>query len=563
MAIGWLRSLLDFLGAGNLVLAIIGLLVTPFVDRLLIRRKRLSFRVLYNSKIGLDTGHLHDEDEPARHGQQLHRLAQLLDQLSIVVIRIRNNGSYDIDPEDFEKPLSFTFGRRAVWNARISEAGSPEERERLRSTLRFFRNSTEPDGQVERDNLRTVRDRLVQRMGRFVGGTGTLPARDPSEPTWHGVRMDRLSLRRRQKFKLVVVLREPEGGGGARAGETTKDYGYGGKLRENGLIKRESEDRHLTLQQITGGLAALLTVLLVLALVFAPTPTDPSLRCGTGSLRVVGSSVFAPTMRALAEDYMNRCREARLTAESTGSITGVREVAALDPDQAGGVVAMADGKQPIAQNGMYAQQLAVVVYDVVVNKSAGVTALSTDRLQGIFDGTYTDWSQLRGGAHLPIRIVSRGSNSGTRELFERNVLHGPEGELTSNTCLGPDRDPNAKVIRCERDSNPELIRTITETEGTIGYADAASVAVARRTGNVSAVVIDGQVFDSATGVDSGYTFWTVEYLYSRTRPADGTLVASFLDYLHRHDRARVLLKEAGYLPCTTSDGTPLELCNHR
>src|SRR5215475_4756061 len=200
---GWLQSLSDFFssGAGNLILGIVGLLATPFVDRLLIRRKRISFRVLYNSKIGLDAG-LHDDGDSGNStSPQLRSLARLLDQLSIVVIRIRNNGSYDIDPDDFERPLSFTFGRRVVWNARISEADSPQERERIRNGLRFFRNDADPpaSGQhthgstdqgrpAERDNLRTVRDRLTHRIFRLVRGPPTTTTEDISDPTWHGVR---------------------------------------------------------------------------------------------------------------------------------------------------------------------------------------------------------------------------------------------------------------------------------------------------------------------------------------------------------------------------------------
>ncbi|WP_228771448.1 hypothetical protein [Actinokineospora iranica] len=107
-----LRVVLDFLGPGNLVLGIVLLIATPFVDRFLVRRKRISFRVLYNSKIGLGPEKPDDDDGPVRG--QLATLAALLDRMSIVVIRIRNNGGYDIAPDDFDRPLSFTFGKRVV-----------------------------------------------------------------------------------------------------------------------------------------------------------------------------------------------------------------------------------------------------------------------------------------------------------------------------------------------------------------------------------------------------------------------------------------------------------------
>jgi ABC-type phosphate transport system substrate-binding protein len=518
VAVGWIRSGLDFFGAGNLVLAIIGLLLTPFVDRMLIRRKRLGFRVLYNSKIGLDFGALHDDHDsggagaaragppkpPGAQSQaqsgpatpapatQLYRLSRLLDRMSIVVIRIRNTGSHHIDPEDFEQPLSFTFGRRMVWNARISEGGSREEEDLLRASLRFFRNDADlPAGPADRDNLRTVRDRFVQRMSRLFGGSAIALDDDTGgDPTWHGVRLESLALRRRQRFKLVVVLREPDSGDGDSDGKISKDYRHGGKLGENGLIKDEGEVRRLTLQRVTGGLAALLTVLLVLALAFAPAPADPSIACASGQLRIEGSTVFVPTVRKIADDYMAGCRGAHLQVQTTGSIAGVRAVSALDPAHTGDLIAFSDGKQQVAAKGMYTEQLAVVVYDIIVHKSAGLDSLTTSQLRGIYDGTYTDWSQLRGGAPLHIRIVGRGSESGTRELFERKVLGTAEGELTSDNCSTPDRAPQARVTRCERDDNSEIVQVISHTEGTIGYADSASVAEARKTGDVTALALD-------------------------------------------------------------------------
>ncbi|MGW4638749.1 hypothetical protein ACWEN6_09480 [Sphaerisporangium sp. NPDC004334] len=164
----WLARLVGFFGgAGPVIFSIVLLVATPFVDRLLVRRKRVIFRVLYNSKIGVGPETLHDGADPAAHGPpQLRQVARLLDRMSMVVIRIRNGGTYDIEPEDFERPLSFTFGGRVVWNARISEASTPERREELRNGLRFF---PAEDSRPVRDNLLTVRQRLGERLEIYDG----------------------------------------------------------------------------------------------------------------------------------------------------------------------------------------------------------------------------------------------------------------------------------------------------------------------------------------------------------------------------------------------------------
>jgi phosphate transport system substrate-binding protein len=551
-----LQSVLDFLGPGNVVLGIVLLIATPFVDRFLIRRKRITYRVLYNSKIGLGLEKLHDGTEPAKAGQrQLYQVAELLDRMSIVVIRIRNTGGYDIDSDDFERPLSFTFGRRVVWNARISEASTEEIRARIRGGLRFFGVDADAAA-VDRDNLRTVRERLPLWMARWVGATPNPKAE--IEQRWHGVRIEDLALRRKQKFKLVVILREPDDSG------VTKNIEVTGKLKDNGLLKDEKRERLITLPRVTGALAALLTVFLVLSLVFVPPPVDASVRCVSGELRIEGSSVVMPTMKAIAEDYQRICEwdGVRITTTATGSVEGVRSVTALGPDDLG-LLALADGKQNVEGAAPHSEQLGIVVYHVIVNAAVGLDTVTTAQLRSIYDGTTTDWNQVRGGEPLPIRIVGRGGESGTRELFEQKVLGTGEGELSSNGCRTKDRDPRAATVRCERGSNPEVAREVGRTEGAIGYADAPSVAQARKDNPLTALTVDGKAFDPAVGVESGYSFWTVEYLYSRKRPEPGSPAASFVDYVLHHDSARARLTDAGYLPCSTSEGAPLELCDHR
>ncbi len=542
-----LRSALDFLGGPGPVLLAIGLLfATPVIDRLFVRRKRLGFRVLYNSKIGLGPEQLHDGTEP--NSPQLRELVRVLDRMSIVVIRVRNTGSYDIDGEDFEKPLTFTFGDRVVWNARVSEAGSEEMKAEIRRSLQFFGSEASP----VKASLPTVRERMAQRVARW-GGLA-VPADPPGEPVWHGVRLENLALRRKQKFKLLVVLREPDTD---RGGGPGKDVKVVGSLGGAGIVHDERPERLLTLPRLTGGLAALLAAVLVLVLAWPPSSTDATVACASGKLEVSGSSVFMPTMATIADQYERACPDAEITTSATGSIQGVREVAAGEE----GMLALSDGKQEV--QGVFAQQLAIVVYHVVVHSSVGLDAITVEQLRGVYAGAYTDWSQLRGGASLPIRIVGRGGESGTRELFERRVLGASESALSSNDCRAKDRAPEAPVIRCERDENADVVREIGAVEGAIGYADAPSVAQARKTNALTALSLDGKVFDAAAGVEAGYPFWTVEYLYTRSEPAPESLVGRFSAYVREHDGARVRMKDAGYLPCVTADGVPLDLCNLR
>ncbi|NUP02166.1 MAG: hypothetical protein HOW71_10450 [Nonomuraea sp.] len=550
-----LGRLVDFLGGvGPVLLSIVLLLVAPFVDRLVVRRKRLGFRVLYNSKIGVGPEGLGDGADPVEAGPpQLRRVAELLERMSIVVIRIRNSGSYDIEPEDFDRPLSFTFGGRVVWNARVSEASTAELRRRLRESLRFFPDADKP----ARDSLVTVRQRLSGRLARWIGSA---QGAEVPEPAWHGVRLDGLRLRRGQMAKLVVVLRED----GPGHGEITKVVERAGKLRDAGMIKDEGKTRRLTLPRVSIALVVALSSLLVLDRL--SEPRDTSVACAAGELRVEGSSVLMPAIRAIAAEYTELCGGGpRITTVPSGSLSGVRallESGATAPAAPDAFVALSDGKSHYHDR-LHGEKLAVVRYSVVVNSGVGLTTLSLADLRKIYDGGYTDWRQLRADAPpLPIRIIGRGQDSGTRQLFEQRVLRGGENVLSSDECLTKDRNRDAPVIRCERDDNAEIIEKISTIPGAIGYADELSTREARRNGAITELTLDGKAFDASTAGGSGYPFWTVEYLYTRRAPAPGSPAAAFLRFVRTHELARVRLAEAEFKPCVTPEGL-LDLCDLR
>ncbi|GGK83103.1 hypothetical protein Sme01_17150 [Sphaerisporangium melleum] len=543
-------------GTGPVLLSIVLLVAAPFVDRLLVRRKRVVYRILYNSKIGIGPETLGDGADPVP--PQLRQVARLLDRMSMVVVRIRNGGSYDIEPDDFEHPLTFVFGERLVWNARISEASTPELRKELRAGMRFFR--TEDNGQPARDNLSTVRQWLKERVtGLVVPQPGQ---QQVAEPGWHGVRLDGLSLKRGQKAKLVVVLREPD----LTEGEITKTVRITGKMRDTGLIKDEGRARAITLPRVSGMLAGLLTIVLVLGLV--SRPADGTVACASGELRIEGSSAFMPAIEAVVAEYHAACGDdARITTEATGSVKGVRNLINADPAAASGLIVVSDGRGD-DKGLLRSDKIAIVVYHVVVNGRVGLTSLRRADLQKIYDGTYTDWKQVPGAgtAALPIRIVGRGESSGTRLLFEHEVL-GPgtgEGLLSSGSCLTKDRYPAAPVIRCEREDNAEIVRIISTVDGAIGYADELSLNEARGTGDVTALTLDGQAFAPSTAgkPGEGYPFWTAEYLYYKGAPAPGSLKASFLSFVRAHVRAQARISAAGFEPCAASPVTR-RLCDLR
>ncbi|MET8853556.1 substrate-binding domain-containing protein [Amycolatopsis sp. NPDC004625] len=549
-----MQSLAEILSSdsGSLVLGLAALvaMAAPFVDRYFIRRRRLAFRVLYNSKIGLSPIDLHDgENGSAQAAPQLAQMARLLDRMSIVVIRIHNTGGFDIAPDDFEIPLSFTFGSRIVWDARVSDATDDGLRQHVRDGLEFFTRDT-PQRPVEGVKLSRVRALLPKRLA------GLAAAEPPAEaPEWHGVRFARLSLKRKEKFKLVVVLREPGDGDG----EISKEIDHHARLAA-GRIKDERKQRRITWPIVTTAVGVLLTgALLATLLVSWSRPSGGTAQCAAGKLSVEGSSAFVPIMDNIAAEYHAQCDDAAITTRATGSVTGVRALAPLDAAGKDGLAVLSDGRSGEAGPDLEAKAVAVVVYSLVVNRAAGVDRLTTQQVKDIFSGRVRNWDQLRPGPSVPIGIVGRGQESGTRKTFEQKVLGGAEDRLTSDSCRRPERDPAAATTRCERGTTAEVLTEVAAVPGAIGYADVpAAKTAAARNPQVGVVQLDGR-YPDVTAIDAGYGFWTVEYLYTKGVPDGESVLKRFLDYL-ASPAARAELQDAGYTPCVAKDGLLDPLC---
>jgi ABC-type phosphate transport system substrate-binding protein len=558
------------------VAAIVGIGSSP-LDRWVLRRRRIQYQVVYNSKIGLDTVlQEHDEDEESspKSTNPLGRLVHELERLSVVIIRIRNTGTADIEEPDVAPPLSVAFGNRVIWNARVSEASTRELRAQIRANMEFFTHS----GWLTQDelnaldskrstgydyrNLSEVRRWLVRRLARTLTQAPDEPPAAEPEPQWHGIRVANLGLRRRQSFILMVVLREAVDDGR----EVSKDYQVtGGHTNRNTIIheRRQGWFRWPVVTTAIGVIliGALLGTIAGKAIIGAqPDLASPGVPCVAGTAGLAGSSAFGPIVQTIGADYMATCPGSDVSVNADGSIDGVRMLRQQGPGSAADQAALSDGPSAEAPDDMGRQQLVVLVYSLLVNRDVGVDHLSTGQVLGIYSGEYTNWSQL-GGADLPIRLVGREGGSGTRRTLEQYVLNGSEGGLSSSSCLAKDQIPDAPTILCELPTTGDVVNTVRTVPGAIGYADIANQATknALTAEQTVPVSLDGR----APQVRSlpQYPFWTVEYLYTWT-PGTRSPISAFVDYL-KSDPAQDALRAAGYTPCVAPGGSLNPLCTQR
>ncbi|MFN2285853.1 MAG: phosphate ABC transporter substrate-binding protein [Anaerolineae bacterium] len=150
----------------------------------------------------------------------------------------------------------------------------------------------------------------------------------------------------------------------------------------------------------------------------SPAPTSPPI---VGSITFAGSTTVQPLAAQIGQALNERYPELKLNIAAGGSTVGIAAIHDGTVD-----IGMASRKlKPDEAEGITVHQIAVDVLAVVVNAANPVENLTSAQLQDIYLGKITDW-QAVGGADVPIVVVIRETNSGTRGAFDEIVLDKAE-----------------------------------------------------------------------------------------------------------------------------------------
>lgn len=504
----WLEQ---FLTPEN-VLAIVGVLVAVgglAYERLIPGRKRIGYRVQMDAPIDDKS-----EDHELRQRLRMLENAADLEGASLVLMRIENDGFRAIDREDYITTredwggLVATFPLRRVVDVMVTEPSHE-------SLVRYLPNG--PTGL------------------RYVGNNNHTQSTEILVP--------KVPLNRGDFFKLLVVLTDQPGSGPPHAPATLTGRIKEGKVHNNEKFRAPNS-------RVLG-----IVISLVLLLVLQPVGfqllegAPPPRGCVRGGMTVVGSTAFAPVMKGLATAYQAECPGSRITVAAGGSGNGIQTLRTVAKTEKGfpSYLSMSDGRDR-SGSGLTGEVVAVPVFAVVVNDSVDVRNLTTHQITDLFDGDVKDWSAITHGPSLPVRLVGREANSGTRNAFQRYVIERSELAATSADCRHADF-PSDKVVRCEEDSTDSLLDAVGATPGAIGYAELSSATARAAHGGLRVVALDGKRPSAADVMNESYPFSEAEYAYTDGPPPPGSLVGSFLDLLDEH-AGRTLMQENAALPCS-------------
>jgi phosphate transport system substrate-binding protein len=236
------------------------------------------------------------------------------------------------------------------------------------------------------------------------------------------------------------------------------------------------------------------------------------------SLTIAGSTALLPLAKDAADVYQKQHADVKISVSGGGSGTGINQVTAKAID-----IGDSDIVAP-AGSALVDNKVAVIGFAVIVDPKLNVKSLTKKQIQGLFNGTITNWKDA-GGPDQKVVVVNRTRGSGTRVVFEKTII---APEKVTETGLS-------------EDATGTVISVVGQTPGAVSYA-----AFSGTHGKpVTEVAIDGVAPTDANILIGKYPFWSYEHMFTNG-PASGPALA-FINFVKASDD---LLKKNGFIKIT-------------
>ena len=241
----------------------------------------------------------------------------------------------------------------------------------------------------------------------------------------------------------------------------------------------------------------------------------------TGTVSTDGSTSMEKVIGALGEAFMEANSGVTFTYNPTGSGSGIQAVQEGRCDIGLSSRAL---KEEEKQVGLTETVLACDGIAMIVNPENPVTDLTLAQIADIYTGKITNWSQV-GGKDAQIVLIGREAGSGTRSGFEEIVE-------VKDQCQ----------YRQELSATGDVITTVAQNPGAIGYASLASVK-----DTVKALQVGGVTPSEETVKDGSYAIQRPFVLATRTGAPLNPAAQAFFDYV-TSGKANDIITAAGVVP---------------
>ena len=233
------------------------------------------------------------------------------------------------------------------------------------------------------------------------------------------------------------------------------------------------------------------------------------------------NSSMEKVIGGLGEMFMEMNSGVTFTYNPTGSGSGIKAVQEGRCDIG---LASRTLKDEEAASGLTETVLAYDGIAVIVNPENPVSDLDVETIAKIYTGEITNWSEV-GGNDAEIVLIGREAGSGTRDGFESITD-------TEDACQ----------YRQELTSTGDVITTVSQNPGAIGYASVASVK-----DTVKALKVDGVAPTEETIKDGSYVVQRPFVLVTKTGVELSDAAFKFFTYITSND-ANEIISAAGVVP---------------
>ena len=231
------------------------------------------------------------------------------------------------------------------------------------------------------------------------------------------------------------------------------------------------------------------------------------------SVSTDGSTSMEKVIGSLGEVFQQETGIS-FTYNPTGSGSGIKAVSEGRCDIG---LSSRDLKEEEVASGLTATVLAYDGIAIIVNPENPVEELTSETLAKIYTGEIINWSEV-GGNDTEIVLIGREAGSGTRDGFES--ITGTE---------------DACKYRQELTSTGDVITTVSQNPGAVGYASLASVK-----DTVKAVSVDGVAPSEETIKDGSYVVQRPFVLVTKTDEALSEGAQKFFDYITSDEAVEII-----------------------
>jgi phosphate transport system substrate-binding protein len=239
-------------------------------------------------------------------------------------------------------------------------------------------------------------------------------------------------------------------------------------------------------------------------------------------LIIAGSTSVQPFAEALVELYTHQGNKTIIDIQGGGSSAGIKSAQTNTAD-----IGMSSRKLKDPEKTLWSVEIAKDGLALIVHPDNQVADLSLEQIRKIYDGTFTNWSEV-GGRDAKIHVIAREEGSGTRSAFETLVMD--EHEI----------DPRSII----QDSNGTVRQLVGDDPNAIGFISLGLV-----NDQVKALMIDGVAATHDNVLNGSYQL-TRPFLFVVNGEPQGE-VKAFIDFV-LSDEAKALLDREGLI--TFSDG---------